>query len=59
MEEEIQNQILWFEALEDCIKDGEIEVALETVAAAIKLLKRSQPPSRPYPNIVDYSEIGF
>jgi len=40
MEEEIQNQILWFEALEDCIKDGEIEVALETVAAAIKLLKK-------------------
>lgn len=40
MEDEIRNQILWFEALEDCIKDGEIDIALETISAAIKLLKK-------------------
>lgn len=40
MNDEIENQILWFEALADCIRDGEIDVALETIAAAIKLLKK-------------------
>ena len=40
MNDEIENQILWFEALEDCIRDGEIDVALETIAAAIKLLRK-------------------
>jgi len=40
MEEEIRNQILWFEALQECIQDGEISVALETIQAAIKLLKK-------------------
>jgi len=40
MNDEIENQILWFEALEDCIKDGEIDVALETIAAAVKMLKK-------------------
>lgn len=40
MEDEIRNQILWFEALRDCIEDGETETALETIDAAVKLLKK-------------------
>lgn len=40
MDEETQNQILWFEALRDCIEDGETEVALETIDAAVKMLKK-------------------
>lgn len=40
MEEEIRNQILWFEALEECIIYGEFGDALEAIRAAIKLLKK-------------------
>ena len=37
---EIAGQILWFESLEETIEDGDVEVALLEVQAAIKLLKR-------------------
>ncbi len=40
MLDEVRDQILWFESLLDCIDDGDIEIAQETIKAAIKLLRK-------------------
>lgn len=40
MNDETLNQILWFEALEELIEEGEYETAIETIQAAIALLRR-------------------
>jgi hypothetical protein len=41
-EQELDNEILWFDALRDSIEDGQIEAALEAIEAAIKLRRRQK-----------------
>ncbi len=38
--DDIDQQILWFDALLDSILDGDTESAIEAINAAIKLLRR-------------------
>jgi hypothetical protein len=38
--DELQGEILWFEALQDSIEDGQIEDALKAIEAAIALKRR-------------------
>jgi hypothetical protein len=40
--EQLDNEILWFDALRDSIEDGQIEAALEAINAAIKLRRRQK-----------------
>lgn len=41
-DDERRGQILFFEALRDSIKDGELDSAIESIDAAIKLLRREK-----------------
>jgi hypothetical protein len=41
-EQELNDQILWFESLKDCIEDEEYAAAIEAINAAIALRKRQK-----------------
>jgi hypothetical protein len=41
-EEHINNEILWAEALRDCLEDGEIEDALKSINAYLTLLRKQR-----------------
>jgi hypothetical protein len=45
-EQELTNEILWFDALRDSIEDGKIEDALKAIEAAIALRRRQKKESK-------------
>lgn len=40
--EELDGRILWFEALQDSIEDGEIQEAIDVIESQLRILRREK-----------------